>query len=36
MGKIRRGSVFARSKRKMRRLLRRLEGRKGPGMDLLD
>jgi hypothetical protein len=36
MGKIRRGPVFARNKRKMRHLLRRLEGRKGPGVDLLD
>jgi hypothetical protein len=36
MGKIRGGAVFARNKRKMRRLHRRLEGRKGPGMNLFD
>ena len=36
MGKIRRAPILARDKRKMRRLLRRLEGRKGAGMDLFD
>jgi hypothetical protein len=36
MGKIRRSPVFARNKRKMRRLHGRIEGRKGPGMNLLD
>jgi len=36
MGKIRRGALFARKKCKMRRLFRRLEGRKRPGMDFFD
>jgi hypothetical protein len=36
MGKIRRAPVFARNQRKMRRLHRRLEGRKRPGMNLLN
>jgi hypothetical protein len=36
MGEIRGGAMFARHKRKMRRLHGRLEGRKGPGMNLFD
>jgi hypothetical protein len=36
MSKIGRGPVFTRNKRKMRRLLRRLERGKGPGMNLLN
>ena len=35
MSKIRRGAVFTRKERKMRRKLGRLEGCKGPGMHLL-
>jgi hypothetical protein len=36
MGEIRCGRVFARNKGKMRRLLRRREGRKRPSMNFLD
>jgi hypothetical protein len=36
MGKIRGSAVLARNKRKVRRLHRRLDGRKGPGMYFFD
>jgi hypothetical protein len=36
MRRIRRCAEFTRNKRKMRRLYRRFEGRKGPGMNFFD